>query len=580
LERRLAAILFADVVAYTRLMGEDEAGTLARLQDFETATIKPAVARHRGRIVKRMGDGFLLEFSSVVSALQCALDWQGAGGGPASLRFRIGIHLGDVIADGDDIYGEGVNLAARLEPLAEPGGICASEDAYRQVRGKLDLAWDDLGPQDLKNISAPVGVYRLPPARTAIDPPSPARPPTRGDKPVVAVLPFANMSGDREQEYFSDGITEDLITELSRFRELSVVSRSSSFVFKGKSAATSEICAKLEAQYLVEGSIRKAGQRLRITAQLIEADRDRHIWAERYDRDLEDIFAVQDDIVRRVASTLVGRLEHRRQERNRRRSESELRAYDLYLRGREHFFTWSREDNLKARDLVRAAISIEPDYAAAQALLSEILLRMWLNGWSEKVDADLAESFAAAQKAVALDADDSRTHTALAMAHLFQRHFDAARHHFEAASRLNPNDTRVLVYFSRHAVFDGDTDRAIELCRQARALNPYGKYNWYLAIAYFVARRYSETIDLLEAMADPPAAVLALLAAAHAMAGDTAAARNAGARFREAARSLPLLSSLRGPAAWQAYVSARWPFRDPDDFAHLAGALRKAGLPL
>jgi len=550
-ERRLAAILVADAVAYSRLMGEDEAGTLARLRSHEAEIIAPAVARHRGRIVKRMGDGFLVEFGSVVAAVQCAVDWQRGIADDAPLRFRIGINLGDVIVEGDDIYGDGVNLAARLEPLAEPGGICVSEDAFRQLRGKLDLAWEDMGPQELKNIAVPVGAYRLgpPSAEVAAERPSAGRARTHGEKPTVAVLPFTNMSGDPEQEYFSDGITEDLITEISRFRELAVVSRSSSFVFKGKTASAAEVCAKLKAQYLVEGSIRKAGNRVRVTAQLIEADSDRQVWAERYDRELEDIFEVQDDIVRRVASTLVGRLEHRRQERARRQSESELRAYDLYLRGREHFFTWSLDDNRKARDLLRSAIDIEPDYAAALALLSEVLLRMWLNGWSEDPDADLAESVAAAQRAVAIDDGDSRTHTALGMAHLFRRQLEHGRQHFETALKLNPNDTRALVYASRHAVFDGDPERAIDLCRQAQVLNPYGKYTWNLGIACFVARRYRETVDLLEGMDNPPAAVLAMLAASYAMAGDAAKAAAAGAAFGEAAAASPVLSTLRGPAA-------------------------------
>lgn len=561
-------------------MAEDEAGTLARLRGFETETIDPTVARHRGRVVKRMGDGYLVEFPSVVSAVQCALDWQAAAYGDAPLRFRIGVHLGDVIAERDDLYGDGVNLAARLEPLAEPGGICVSEDAFRQVRGKLDLAWDDLGPRSLKNIPTPVGVYRLRAGPCVADAPSPDSQPADDAKPVVAVLPFANISGDREQEYFSDGITEDLITELSRFRGLSVVSRGSSFVFKGESTPMSEICAKLKAQYLVEGSIRKAGRRVRITAQLIEGESDRHVWAERYDREMEDIFAVQDDIVRRIAGTLVGRLEHERQERVKRRSASELQAYDLYLRAREYFFAWSFEDNLKARDLLRRAIDIEPDYAAALALLSEVVLRMWLNGWSDAPEADLAESLTTAQKAVSLDGEDSRTHTALGMACLFQRQLATGRHHFEAALRLNPNDTRALVYFSRHAVFDGDPERAIELCNRALALNPYGKYDWNLGIACFVARRYRETIDRLEAMTNPPTAVLAVLAASHAMAGDAARASASCTRFREVARESAVMAKLERPEHWRAYFSARWPFRDPADFDHLAEALRRAGLSL
>lgn len=588
MERRLAAILAADVVGYSRLMGEDEAGTLERLKSLRRRMVQPRITERKGRIVKLMGDGLLAEFPSVVEAVRCAVDIQQAMVGhevdvpdERRIKLRIGVNIGDIIAEGSDIYGDGVNVAVRLEGLAEPGGICISGAAFDAIDHKLDLAFEDIGAQHVKNIAKPVHAYRLVPV--VVREGSTAQPSEQlpaSDKPSIAVLPFANISGDPEQEYFSDGITEDLITELSRFRELSVVSRSSSFVFKGQAAAVTEVSEKLKAQYLVEGSIRKAGNRVRVTAQLIDADRDQHVWADRYDRELEDIFEVQDDIVRRVASTLVARLEHQRQERARRRSKSELRAYDLYLRGREHFFNWSLEDNLRARDLLRSAIDIEPGYAAALALWSEALLRMWLNGWSERPDEDLAESFAAAQKAVDIDDQDSRTHTASGMACLFQRQPEKAKFHFESAVKLNPNDTRALVYFSRHAVFDGDSDRAIELCGQARILNPYGKYNWNLGIACLVARRYQETIELLEGINSPPATVLAILAASYAMANDEANAASAYKRFLEAAKTCSVMSKLDQQSAWREYFSARWPFRDPEDFEHLAGALRKAGLPI
>ena len=385
------------------------------------------------------------------------------------------------------------------------------------------------------------------------------------------------MSGDPEQDYFSDGITEDIITELSRFKDLSVVSRNSSFVFKGKAVSVREVGQQLGADYLVEGSIRKAGGKVRVTAQLIDAGSDNHIWAERYDRDLEDIFEVQDDVVRRVASTLVGRLEHERQERGRRRSDSQLRAYDLYLRGRELFFNWTKDDNTQARDFLDAALEIEPDYAAALALSAEVLLRMWLNGWSEDPERDRRESAEAARRAGEIDDQDSRVHTALGLIHIWQRNLDRAKHDFETALRLNPNDTRALIYYSRQAVFDGDVEKGVELCQRASSLNPYGKYNYNLGIAYFVARQYREAIDFVRNISSPPAQTLALLAASQAMAGDQAAAAASHARFAEAAEACPVILALREPEDWRAYFSERWPFRKPEDLDHLIAALAKAG---
>ncbi len=581
MERRLAAILAADVVGYTRLMGADEAGTLHRVTSLRGEIIEPLIARHHGRVVKLMGDGLLVEFASVVDAVTCAVAWQDgvtaheAGREPdGRISFRIGINLGDIIVEGDDIHGDGVNIAARLEPLAPPDGLCLSGDAWRQVRGKLDVAWTEMGPQHLKNVAEPVTTYSL--TRSAVAP----RASKAAAKPSVAVLPFANLSHDPEQEYFSDGITEDLITELSRFRELTVVSRSSSFVFKGQAVPVTEAADKLGVRYIVEGSIRKAGNRVRITAQLIDGRSDTHIWAERYDRDMEDIFEVQDDVVRRVASTLVGRLEHERQERAKRKSKSELRAYDLYLRAREHFFAWSPEENRKAVEMLDSAIAIDSGYAAALALLSEARFRNWINGWSESPESDFADASSLAARAVEFDESDSRTHTALAIACLFDGDSDKARHHFETALRLNPNDTRVLVYYSRHAVFNGQPQRAIELVDQALQLNPFGKYSWNLGIAKFVDRRYDEAVDLLHNLRDPTAHVLALLAASLAMAGRDAEARATAAQFMARRAENPVMRGLRDGDDWRNFFAVRWPFRDPAETEHLMQALRKAGVPV
>ena len=582
MERRMAAILAAEVVGYSRLMEADEEATLSTLKAYREV-IDRRVNDHRGRVFGSAGDSVIVEFASPVEAVRCALEIQTELEGrnvdlaeDRRMRFRIGVNLGDVMAEGDNLFGDGVNIAARLEELAEPGNVFISGKVYDEVAGKTDGNFTDCGEHEVKNIARPVHVWRW--SATAITPGASSETPL--DKPSIAVLAFSNLSGDGEQEYFADGITEDIITELSRFKELSVVSRNSSFVFKSKATDIREIGQKLRVDYVVEGSIRKAGDRVRVTAQLIDARTDNHIWAERYDRNLEDIFEVQDDVVRRVASTLVGRLEHERQERTRRQSKSQLKAYDLYLRGREHFFNWSIEDNSKARDLLKAAIDIEPEYAAALALSSEVLLRVWLNGWSVNPEQDLAESFNAAKRADAIDDQDSRVQTALGMAYIFQRKLDKAKHHFETALKQNPNDTRVLVYYSRQAVFDGDTEKAIELCHRALTLNPYGKYSYNLGIACFVAHQYQQTIELLDGIRNPPATISALLAASYAMAGDEAKAASTYARFSEAAKACPVFSNLNQPEDWQEFYSGRWPFRNPEDLDHLMKALGKAGFPI
>jgi adenylate cyclase len=593
MERRLAAILAADVVGYTRLMGADETGTLERLKSLRSELVQPNITEHKGRIVKLMGDGLLAEFPSVVEAVQCATDIQKAMPDreidlprERRIRLRIGVNLGDIIVEGSDIYGDGVNVAARLEGLADPGTICVSGTVFDHVKAKVDLEFVDLGEQQVKNIDQPVQVYRIVlnngrGAKTTADALIGSATALKlPDKPSIAVLPFANLSGDPEQEYFSDGITEDLITELSRFKELAVLSRNSSFVFKGKNEDLKEVGRKLNAQYILEGSVRKAGQRVRVTAQLIDAQNDVHIWAERYDRGLEDIFEVQDDLVRRITSILVGRLEAGRLTAIKRRSPDQLKAYDLFLRAREHFFNWSIEDNSKARDYLRAAIDIESDDAAALALLSEVLLRMWLNGWSDDPDQDLEQALKLASKADEIDDGDSRTQTALGMAYLFNGDSDKAKNHFEAALRVNPNDMRVIVYYSRHAVFEGDIEKAIDLCRQAQTLNPYGKYNWNLGLASFVARDYGEAISLLDNIRNPPETVLALLAASYAMAKEADKAASTYVRFANAIREAPAMKNFKEPDQWRNYYAQRWPFRDPDEFEHLTGALRKAGLPI
>jgi adenylate cyclase len=361
-QRRLAAILAADVVGYSRLMEQDEAGTLALLKARRKAVLEPLVRQQEGRIFKVAGDGVLVEFASAVNAVQCAVELQNSMAGANSdlpedrhVVLRIGIHLGDVMVEGGDLYGDGVNIAARLEAIAEPGAVCLSEDAYRQVRSKLMISFDDLGARTLKNISEPIRAYRVAGVVAA----STGEPRHATGKPSIAVLPFTNMSGDADQQYFSDGITEDIITELSRFHELSVLARNTSFQFRGQAVDVRSVGRELGAHYVVEGSIRKLGPRIRITVQLIDVESGNHLWAERYDRDEQEMFAVQDDIVRSLVGTLFGRLEAIGAERSRRKTPASMLAYD-YLAIAQPIGDLAAE--AEARHCLEKAIELDPSY--------------------------------------------------------------------------------------------------------------------------------------------------------------------------------------------------------------------------
>ena len=383
--RKLAAILAADVVGYSRLASADEDRTLARLRALRSDLIDPTIAVHNGRVIKRTGDGVLVEFRSVVDAVRCAIEVQNGmvernAGVPQDRRieFRIGIHLGDVVEESDgDLMGDGVNIASRLEGVAAPGAICLSEDAYRQVKARLDLSVSDLGITQLKNIAEPIRVYSLqvgtvgakatatsefPPALASTAPPP---------KLSIAVLPFANMSGDAEQEYFADGISEDTITALSKLPQLFVIARNSSFTFKGRNVNVQEVGRSLGVRYVLEGSVRKSGNRVRITAQLIDATTGGHLWAERFDRDLTDIFAVQDDVTQHIVGALALNLTEGEQQRLVTGQTDNLEAYDCFLRGREHHWRFTREQNSQARELFQKAIELDPKFASAYAFLAQ-----------------------------------------------------------------------------------------------------------------------------------------------------------------------------------------------------------------
>jgi adenylate cyclase len=412
--RRLAAILAADVAGYSRLMGLDEAGTARALREHRAAA-DPFVAEHGGRIVKTTGDGVLIEFGSVVGAVQCAIGLQelaaernAATAAERRMEWRIGIHLGDVLVEGDDILGDGVNIAARLEGIAEPGGICISEDAFRQVRGKVEAEFTDLGEQSLKNIARPLCVYRIGPSQATEQPTDPPTALPLPDKPSIAVLPFANMSGDPEQEYFADGMVEEIITALSRIRWLFVIARNSTFTYKGQSVGVKQVGRELGVRYVLEGSVRKGGGRVRITAQLIEAETGLHLWADRFDGPLEDVFEPQDRVAISVAGVIEPALEMAETRRSAARPTTDLSAYDLYLRALAIFFPITRERIVEALGLLDQAIAIDRHYGPALAWAAGCHLQLVINGWVEEPETSRRKGSDLARQALQVAQNDPR----------------------------------------------------------------------------------------------------------------------------------------------------------------------------
>ena len=436
-QRRLAAILAADVVGYSRLVGQDEDGTLAAIRRLRAEVIEPKITEHHGRLFKTTGDGFLAEFPSVVNAVTCAVAVQQAmtlrnADAPEDRRveLRIGIHLGDVVAEGGDVYGDGVNVATRIEGLAPAGGIAVSAMVHDNIGSRLNLSYEDMGEQQLKNIARPVRVYRLETASR----PSTQSVTMKRTKPSIAVLPFTNMSGDVEQEYFSDGITEDIITELSRFRNLFVIARNSSFTYKGRAVDVKKVGRELGVDFIVEGSVRRLGDRIRITAQLINAANGSHVWAERYDRPLDGIFDLQDEVVATIAASAEGRVASAVADHAETKPRANISAYEAILRARQLLATYQTE---AAEPLLRQALAIDPNYAQAYAWLSWIQMVKFF--YDLKADT-IREAETLGKKAVALDPNDSQCHANLAFAYLFQRKFELANAATQRALEINSND--------------------------------------------------------------------------------------------------------------------------------------------
>jgi len=582
--RRLAAILAADVAGYSRLMGADEEGTHERLKGHLRELINPKIRDHRGRIVKNTGDGLLAEFASVVDAVRCAIEVQVGvaernAGVPTDERieFRVGINLGDVIIDDDDIFGNGVNIAARLEALAEPGGICVSRVVRDQVRDKVEFGFEDIGDQSVKNIARPVRVYRVRDAGTAAKSPNPQRLPLRPilDKPSIAVLPFDNMSGDPEQEYFADGISEDIITMLAGWRAFPVIARNSTFTYKGKATDIKTVGRELGAHYVLEGSVRKSGVRVRVTAQLIEADTGHHLSAERYDRDLTDLFDIQDEIVTAIVGAIEPELLKFERNRIADRPQYNEDAYELYQRGMWHHYRLSKDDNLRAQDFFRRALAIDAQYPQATAALAIAVLNAAYLGWAKNTECNYAEAYELALRAVSLDARYPNAHFALGLVCMWTRRSDRAMIEFEEAIKLDPSFAAAYVILGQMYLYSGRPEEAITLAQKGIGLSRYDPrlFIWLTALAgaHYRLGHYAEAIEfgLRSWTLDHnwPAGLR------YAVAGFAQLGRSA-----EAKAALTDLLQLDPSLSYVESILQRT-YKDAMAIQHILDGLRKAGMP-
>ncbi len=575
--RRLCAILAADVAGYSRLMGADEDGTLTALTAHCSELIDPAVAEHAGRIVKTTGDGLLVEFASVVDAVRCAVKIQrgmaernSAVPQDRRLAFRIGVNLGDVIVQNDDLYGDGVNVAVRLEALAEPGGICLSASAHEQVQDRIAaVRFEDLGEQRVKNIARPVRAYRvaLGPAGPGLSP-VPALP----SWPSIAVLPLDNLSADPEQEYFADGLAEDLITDLSKIAGLLVIARNSTFTYKGRPVNVTQVGRELGVRYVVEGSVRKVDKRVRITAQLIDAATGTHVWADRYDRDLTDIFAVQDEVTREIAGALRLRLTPDDRRRMAARGTTNLEAYDLFLRGRELAWLHTREAGVQGSGLLQRALELDPSFAAAAAILGFQYMTDYVNRWSSDPDGSLRQARELAERAVALDPSEPQAHFALGATAIWLRRHDETIAEAERAVSLDPNLAAGHLLLGMGLHYAGRSAEAFEPLERAMRLDPLrpGDSLYFVAQAHFALGDYEQAVARLkERLVHNPTSDVTrvLLAACY---GHLGRIEEAHAAWRAALRANPEYSFE--------HRRKILPYKCPADLERMVTGLRAAGV--
>ena len=496
-QRRLAAILAADVAGYTRLMEQDTDGTVAAWQDARDDVVEPSISKHSGRTVKLTGDGFLAEFPTVQEAVRCAMEMQDALS-DSPLDFRMGVNMGDIVDDGRDIHGEGVNVAARIEALADVGGISISGSVYEQVRNRIEATYEDRGEHEVKNVSAPVRVFAIRLVNSFEVAPTPVM--ATNDKPSIAVLPFDNMSGDPEQEYFSDGMAEDLITDLSKITNLSVAARNSSFSFKGQMPDVRDVGDRLGVAFVLEGSVRKMGERLRINAQLIDTGDGTHLWAERYDGDMAEIFDFQDRIRAEIVAALALQLTPSDVAQTRNRRTVDIEAYDLYLKGRENYFRYTAEAYKVAINCFERAIELDPNFADAYGYLAYCYFAAWVLRWPGSENKNLNDAMDMAKKGVSLDSGSAIAYTRLGWTLGFARRFDEAIASFEKSLSLDSDLAETYSYYGEILNFYGDLEKGLEFTEKALQLDPYAPPTWqfHAGMSYFGLGRLVEAITIFE----------------------------------------------------------------------------------
>jgi adenylate cyclase len=586
-ERRLAAVLAADVAGYSRLMGRDEERTLANLKSFRKTLFDPAIAAHRGRIVKTTGDGMLVEFASAVDAARCAVEVQRGMAGqnadvPQDLRieFRIGIHVGDIIIDDNDIFGDGVNIAARLEGIAEPGGVCISDDAYRQIRGKIDIAFDDIGEQTLKNIAEPMRAWHIRLAGEAAPAIQPSSSPIQiqglalPDKPSIVVLPFDNMSAEPGQDYLADGIVEAITAALSCIRSFFVIARSSAFTYKGRATNARDIGKQLGVAYLLEGSVQKAGNRLRIIVQLIETEGGAHVWSSRFDGAIDEFFDLEDRITEQVAGALQPSIRIAEIERSRRKRPQDLGSYDYTMRAMPHVWALEKEESAKALELLEKALAIDPEYPLALSLAGWCHAQRSVYNWADDIAVSQVMARSLAERAAEMSGDDPIILAILGTVHTFVRNHGTARVLLERAVTLDPNSAWAWTRLGWIEIYADQPQKAIENFERALRLSPIDPMNFnnYVGIgsAHEVAQEYDEAAAFYRrALQERPNAswIYRNLAASLSGAGRVEEAKQA---FAELMRSYPDLTISKFK---QAMVFS------PAVLDRMAGNLRRLGLP-
>lgn len=578
MERRLAAILVADVVEFSRLIQADEAGTLSALQRRRSEILEPLLKEHRGRIVKLMGDGVLVEFASAVNAVAAAIALQQrmhqANKGLPEDRWillRVGINLGDVVGAGSDVYGDGVNVAARLEPHAQPGGICVSDKVHEELTGKLDAKFVDLGERALKNIAKPVRVWQVETGAETVAKPTPAK-----HNISIAVLPFDNMSGIPEQDYIGDGIAENIITDLARFRDLTVIARNSSFAYKGRPTPALVLRRELGVDFVLEGSMQRAGDRIRITAQLIETASGKHVWVQRYDRPVDDLFSVIDSVTEQIVGTLGttygGRLRKAAIERTR-SGPSSFAAFDHFLNGMQRLNEFTPTSLPKALDHFEEAVRLQPDYAKVHAKIAWAHLMCIQFGWSSDVATSMAKAVASANRAIDSDDAEAWAHWARAGCYWVQQRYDLAIPRFEKAVDLNPNDADVLIDMGTCLSQSGKAAEGLPYALKAIRINPHHPeyYLDQLAQIQFDARQYAAAVATIQKirLLDTPTMRI-YLAASFAMLGEIAAARKVTERILK-----------ENPSATMHPILAQAPpYALEHDREHLRAALEQAGIQM